>query len=50
MSYDMIKSIAALIVILFAGGIFLVRAYQLLWRNLRRGRSSERFGRWGERI
>jgi len=46
----MIKSIAALIVILIAGGIFLVRAYQLLWRNLRRGRSSERFGRWGERI
>ncbi len=50
MSYDTIKSIAALIVILIAGAIFLVRAYQLLWRNLRRGRASERYGRWGERI
>jgi len=50
MTYDVFKSIILLLALLVATGIFLWRAYQLLWINLRRGQPSGRFKRWGERI
>jgi Fe-S oxidoreductase len=50
MSYAEVKSIVLFLALLLATGIFLWRAYQLLWINLRRGQPSERFKRWGERI
>ena len=50
MSYDEIKSIAVLLALLIAGGIFGLRVYQLLWETLRRGQPSGPFGQWGERI
>jgi heterodisulfide reductase subunit C len=50
MTYNVIKSILVLLAFLVAGGIFVWRAYQFLWINLRRGQPSGRFGRWGERI
>jgi Fe-S oxidoreductase/uncharacterized membrane protein YuzA (DUF378 family) len=50
MSYDVLKSILALIALLIAGGIFLYRVYQLLWDNLRRGQPTAKIGNWGERI
>jgi Fe-S oxidoreductase len=50
MSYDVLKSILALIAVTVAGGIFLYRVYQLLWDNLRRGEPTPRYGDWGERI
>jgi len=50
MSYDLIKSIVALVAVLVAGGIFGWRVYQLLWVNMRRGQPSDSLGQWGERI
>ncbi|HEY5156491.1 MAG TPA: (Fe-S)-binding protein [Anaerolineales bacterium] len=50
MTYDGFKSFLLLLALLVATGIFLWRAYQLLWINLRRGQPSGRFKHWGERI
>jgi Fe-S oxidoreductase len=50
MNYQTIKSVVVLLALLVAGGIFLWRAYQLLWVNLRRGQPSGVFRHWGERI
>jgi hypothetical protein len=50
MAYPVIKSIVALLAVLAAGGLFGWRLYQLLWFNLRLGRSSGSFGQWGERV
>ncbi len=50
MSYEVIKSIVALLALLIAGGLFGWRTYQLLWVNLRRGQPSGPFGQWGERV
>jgi len=50
MSYEEIKSIVVLLALLVAGGYFCWRCYQLLWDNLRRGKPSRPFKRWGERI
>lgn len=50
MSYEVLKSIIALITLLVAGGIFLFRIYQLLWGNLKRGQPSPKFKELRERI
>ncbi len=50
MSYSLVKSIAVLLALLVAFGIFGWRCYQLLWVNLRRGQPSAVTGQWGERI
>jgi Fe-S oxidoreductase len=50
MTYAQLKSIAVLLALLLAGGIFARRVYQLLWINLRHGQPSGPFGNWGERI
>ena len=50
MSYGVIKSIIALLAFLVAGGIFVLRLYQLLWDNMRRGQPSGPFRQWGKRI
>jgi Fe-S oxidoreductase len=50
MSYATIKSIIVLIGLFIAGGVFIWRCYQLLWVNLRRGRSSNISWQWGKRI
>ena len=50
MSYDVLKSILALILLLIAGAIFLYRVYLLLWDNLRRAQPSPKIDHWGERI
>jgi Fe-S oxidoreductase len=50
MSYDTLKTIVVLLVLLIGGGIVLNKLYQLLWVNLRRGQASASFTDWGERI
>ena len=50
MTYNALKSILVLLALLIATGLFVWRAYRLLWINLRRGQPSGRFDRWGERI
>ena len=50
MSYNMIKSIIVLLALLASGGFFGWRIYQYLWINMRRGRPSPQFDRWGERV
>lgn len=50
MNYEALKSVIVLLALLSAAGVFIGRAYRLLWVNLRRGRASGRFDRWGERI
>ena len=50
MDYGDIKSVVVVLAFLVAGGLFLWRAYRLLWLNLRRARPSGPFRRWGERI
>jgi Fe-S oxidoreductase len=50
MDYEAIKSILVAGAVLIAVGIFGLRTYRLLWMNLRRGRPSHPFGRWGERL
>ena len=50
MNYITIKSIVALAAIIVAGGFFLLRVYQMLWDNMRRGRPAPIEARVGERI
>lgn len=50
MNYEALKSVIVLLALLTATGVFIRRAYCLLWINLRRGQPSGRFDRWGERI
>ncbi len=51
MSYDMIKSVIVFLALLIAGGVFGLRAYRLLWVNLRRGQPSPGIlGNWIERV
>jgi Fe-S oxidoreductase len=50
MDYGVIKSIVASTAILFAGGFFLLRVYQMLWDNMRRGRPSPMEARVPERL
>ncbi|MCQ3938320.1 MAG: heterodisulfide reductase [Chloroflexi bacterium] len=50
MNYEALKSVIVLLALLTATGVFVWRAYRLLWVNLRRGQPSGRFDRWGERI
>jgi Fe-S oxidoreductase len=50
MTYNQIKSIVVLLVLIAAGGVFLQRVYRLLWVNMRRGQPSGPFGQWGERF
>lgn len=50
MTYQIIKSVIAVLALLLAGGLFGLRCYQLLWDNLRRGQPSGPFKQWGERI
>ncbi|MFN2188562.1 MAG: 4Fe-4S dicluster domain-containing protein, partial [Candidatus Promineifilaceae bacterium] len=50
MSYDTLKSIAVLLVLLVGGGIVLNKCYQLLWVNLKRGQPREKYGDWVGRV
>ena len=50
MDYGVIKSIVASTAILFAGGFFLLRVYQMLWDNMRHGRPSPMEARVPERL
>ncbi len=49
MTYGQLKSLLVLVTFLVAAGIFAYRLYQLLWHNLRLGRSVPPFNRWSER-
>src|SRR5512133_470526 len=49
-TYNILKSIVVLLAFLLATGVFLWRAYPLLWTKLRQSQSTPRFGQWGERI
>ncbi len=50
MSYDTLKTIGVLIALLVGGGVVLNKCYQLLWVNLRRGQSGDKYDDWGGRI
>jgi Fe-S oxidoreductase len=50
MSYEALKSVALLLALLLAGGVFLRRAYRWSWTKLRLGQPNPPFGQWGERI
>ncbi|RJP55982.1 MAG: (Fe-S)-binding protein [Anaerolineaceae bacterium] len=50
MNYEALKSVIVLLALSTATGIFIARAYRLLWVNLRRGGASGRFDHWGERV
>lgn len=50
MDYEIIKSIVAVAAILISGGFFLLRAYQMLWDNMRHSRPSAMEARFIDRI
>jgi ferredoxin len=49
-SYPVLKSIVVLLAMLVAAWLFGRRAYELLWRNLRRGQASNAFANPGKRV